>query len=331
MPFSGRQARATVAFGDGELTLVATPVHQLGGTLLEDLPFIVAGVGTLLTVTAAVLVEWLSRRRERAEQLAAENHRLYSEQQNIAETLQRALLPQHLPSIRGVEIDTRYRPGVDAIDVGGDWYDVIERDEDHFLFVIGDVSGRGLRAASVMGSLRYAIRAFASEGHDPQVILSRLCPLLDQGRDGHFATVLCGLVDVPGHTVSLATAGHLPPILIDGTNSAPVSVRADPPIGVVETADYAATVVEIPFGATLLAFTDGLVERRDEDLGEGLQRLCALSVHGDPSLTASLDWILSAAAAHESHDDTAIIGIRWVETPNSRPAAPVAVKADETS
>ena len=162
---------------------MATPNGELGGALLADLPLIVVLGGVVLSLIAAFLTEHLVRRRTQAEALATENRRMYPEQRSIAEILQRALLPQDLPEISGVETSARYVAGSKDADVGGDWYDVIPLDGNRFLFVVGDVSGHGVEAATLMARLHFSIRAFASHGDSPVEILNKLGPLLNLERE----------------------------------------------------------------------------------------------------------------------------------------------------
>ena len=172
-----------------------------------------------------------------------------------------------------MEIATRYEAGLDVMEIGGDWFDVIVRSDGGFIFVVGDVSGRGVQAAIVMASLHYAIRAYVAQGDPPSQILTKLCALLDVGRDGHFATVLCGRVDVSRREVALSSAGHLPPLLVSHRKGAFVELTVGPPIGTVYGAVYPSTSVQIPDDCTLLAYTDGLVERRGQLLDVGLDEL----------------------------------------------------------
>jgi len=197
---TGYHAQTSVTFGDRALTLVGTTKGPLAGGLSADLPLIAALLGALLTVGAAVTAEYLIRRRRLAEFLAMENARLYVEQRTIAETLQHSLLPGAIPHVDGLEIAVRYAPGIGGIEVGGDWYDVIPRGEGSVFFFVGDVSGRGLGAATTMGYLRHAIRAYAAQGGGPGAVLSKLGDLVDRASDGYFATVLCGQIDVGRHT-----------------------------------------------------------------------------------------------------------------------------------
>ncbi len=312
VPLKGRTAVATVPFADTTLTLVGTPTGTLGGTLGQRLPWIVGAIGVVLSIAAALMTERLVRRRRLAERLATENRRLYGEQHGIAEALQRALLPNELPAIRGVEIDDRYVAGMKAMDIGGDWYDVIRRDDNHFLFVVGDVSGRGVRAATIMASLHYSIRAYAAEGDLPATILAKLCRLLDVDRDGHFATILAGYVDVDRREVTLASAGHFAPLLMSRDKTDYVDIVTGLPIGIGTSPTYPTVTFTVPPHGTLLAFTDGLVERRGESLDAGLKRLRDAAAPGDgAALGGQLADIISQLIPHGSDDDVAMLGIRW--------------------
>ena len=182
------------------------------------------------------------------------------------------MLPETLPEIPGLTVGARYIAGVDDIEIGGDWYDVMPLDGGNVMFVVGDVSGRGLAAGTIMAALRYAIRAYAAQGDDPAAILTKLANLISISDDGHFATVLCGVIDVDGHSVTLANAAHPEPLLINGQTSF-VSTDIGVPIGVQAHQPYASTTIAVPAAATLVVFTDGLVERRGEIIDVGLQRL----------------------------------------------------------
>ena len=176
---SSQRAVIVVPFGNVPLTFVATPTGQLRGSLLQRLPWIVAIGGVVLSVAAAIVTQILIRRRRNAEKLAEANRTLFREQLTIAETLQRALLPAQFPDVIqlsdfDLEVAAKYLAGVQALEIGGDWYDVVQQDLGRLTFVVGDVSGRGLPAATVMASLRFAIRGFASEGYTPDVILNKL-------------------------------------------------------------------------------------------------------------------------------------------------------------
>jgi serine phosphatase RsbU (regulator of sigma subunit) len=311
LPIGGRHATTTISFANTELTLVGTPTQPLGGSLSRRVTSIVILVGIVLAFGAALMTERLVRRRRSAEVLAEENQRLYGEQQGLALTLQRALLPGRIPEIPGVEIATRYEAGLDVMEIGGDWFDVIAGPGGGFVFVVGDVSGRGVHAAIVMASLHYAIRAYAAQGDSPDQILTKLCALLDVGQDGHFATVLCGYVGEDRRTLELSSVGHLPPLLVNHRKGAFVELTIGPPIGTVPDATYPSTSVQIPDDCTLVAFTDGLVERRGQLLDVGLDDLRRSVMVSDRSLDRVLSDLVADLTPEGSDDDIAILGLRW--------------------
>jgi serine phosphatase RsbU (regulator of sigma subunit) len=311
-PLSGRTATVVVPFGANSLTLVASNTTQLGGKLSGWLWWIVAVLGVLIAIVAALTTERLVRRRQAAERLASEVQTLLGEQRTIAETLQHALLPKDLPRVAGVEFAVRYLPGVNGVDIGGDWYDVIPVDNQRCIFVVGDVSGRGVGAGAVMASLNFAIRGFVSEGHPPATILDKLAPLLSVAHDKHFATVLCGLADIERHEITVANAGHPPPLIVSANGAEYVNLPVGPPIGVANGHGHQAVTVTVPPRATLIAYTDGLIERRGEDLDTGLSRLRTTAASASGSLDSVIDTVL-AGLAHDGHDDdTAILGVRWL-------------------
>jgi serine phosphatase RsbU (regulator of sigma subunit) len=318
LPISGRRASRSVAFGDSKLTLVVTPKGSLGGTFFQSLPWIVAISGILISLAAAMITDRLARGRQRAEQLAdnldlvaAENERMYTEQRNIAQTLQHALLPDALPQVSGLRVSARYVPATSGVEVGGDWYDVVAAGEHRVLLVIGDVSGHGLRAATTMASLRHATLAYAAHDPRPGAVLARLSDFVNSGPHDYFATVLCAMVDVDGHRLTLASAGHLPPLLIDGDKGHFVDMDVSVPIGVERDTPYQEATVEVPPNATLVAFTDGLVERRDEVVDTGLERLRAAATAHRLALDELVKRLPDDLAFANHHDDTAIVGIQW--------------------
>jgi serine phosphatase RsbU (regulator of sigma subunit) len=317
-PISGRQVSEVVPFGDSAFTLVVSPRESLGGAFFHSLPWIIAGVGVLLTLAAALITDRLARRRAHAEQLAvdldrvaSENERMYTEQRGIAQTLQHALLPDALPELEGLRVSARYVPAASEIDVGGDWYDVVEVDDHGVLLLIGDVSGHGLRAATTMAALRHAALAYAVQDSAPATVLAKLSAFVNSGEHDYFATVLCALIDVRRHTVTVASAGHMAPLLIDGDGGRYVEFHVDVPIGVASESRYHEALVTVPAHATLVAFTDGLVERRGEVLDVGLERLREAATGADLELDELLSSLALELASAEHHDDTAIVGIQW--------------------
>ena len=332
---SGRTGSFTADFGDTKLLLVVSPQKDLGGSLLEWLPLILAGFGLLCTLAAALTVWRLSKRRSEAESLAFDNERLYAGQRSVAQTLQHSLLPQTLPEAEGFEFGAIYAPGTEGIDIGGDWYEVVPRDDGSVVVVVGDVSGHGLEAATMMASLRFAILAYAADGDSPATILGKLTHLISVGRDGHFATVLIGIVDPVHHRTTWADAGHPRPLLVTDGASRYVSVPVGPPVGVVAGAIYAEANAELSDEGTLLLYTDGLVERRGETIDVGFERLAdaALRVDAEP-LADALFSVVRRAIPDGCDDDAALLGIRWRADvgpePTAFPATPAAVSEART-
>jgi len=309
LPLDSSAARVTIPFGDQVLTAVMTPRTPLLGTFAALVAWIVAGAGLLLTAVMALLTERLARRRAVAEQLVAVTEELYKTQRGLAETLQTALLPKHLARSPGLAVATRYVAGTEGIDVGGDWYDLVALSDDRMFFTIGDVSGRGLSAATMMSRLRHSISAYAVEGNDPAMVLAKVSGLIDLVRDEHFATALCGVLDLRTGVATVANAGHPPLVLVSGGTAATVATSVGPPLGVgscYETVDIALTS-----GDMLLAYTDGLIERRDESIDAGLDRLCRVA-RPTADLEDLLDSVLAALVPQGApQDDAAILALKW--------------------
>jgi serine phosphatase RsbU (regulator of sigma subunit) len=318
LPIEGRRASDIVPFGAGVFTVVVSPNGSLGGTFFERLPWIIAGVGLLLSLAAALMTDRLASRRQRAEQLAgildrvaAENREMYTEQRSIAQTLQHALLPERLPEFAGLQVGARYVPAASGIDVGGDWYDVVAAGDGQVLVMIGDVSGHGLRAATTMASLRHAALAYAAQDPSPASVLALLSDFVNGGPHDYFATMLCALIDVDAHRLTVASAGHMAPLLIDDTGGRFLEFDANVPIGVARSSPYLQKTFSVAPDTTLLAFTDGLVERRGEVLDVGLARLRDAAVTTALALEDLLSDLAQDLTSEGHHDDTAIVGIRW--------------------
>lgn len=318
VPLRGETQVVPIPFGDSTLTLVLSARSHLGGTLPQVLPWIILAAGVLLSIVAAAVAASLARGRRHAERLAVdlersaqEKEELYSQQRNIAETLQHALLPQGLPELEGVEASARYVAGEAGLEIGGDWYDLIPIAHRGVLVVVGDVSGHGLRAAATMAQLRYGIHAYAAQEDPPDVILSKLSGLLSLDETGQLATVLCAMVDLTAGKVTVASAGHLPPLLVTADGGEYLDGEVGVPIGVEKNASYPASTRPVPASATLLAFTDGLVERRNESIDQGLARLCAVATANHSALQDLLTRVLVELHDRPPEDDTAIVGVRW--------------------
>ena len=319
LPASGTKAVERVAFGDSVLTLVGTPRGSLGGSFFALLPWLIAGIGTILAFSAGLVTDRLGRRGRHAEVLATllaqralEVSELFDEQREIAQTLQRAILPDALPRLRGVETAALYQAGGTGVEVGGDWYDLIEIADGHLVAIVGDVSGHGLRAATTMATLRTAAFAYAARDSNPGSILERVSDLVARKPHNYFATVLCMRIAVDTRVITLASAGHLPPLLVSGGEASYVAIdEVGPPVGAGAT-HYGETKIDVAADATMIAFTDGLVERRGEIIDDGLERLreCALANRKQP-LEDLLATINRELVPEHATDDTAILAVRW--------------------
>lgn len=242
--------------------------------------------------------------------VALENARLFEREQLIAETLQRSLLTDRLQSFPGAQLAARYVPGGDGSDVGGDWYDAFLV-PGGLAVTVGDVTGKGIHAAALMGQLRTALRAYALEGHDPAdvvVALDRLLYGLDESR---MATTVYGVFDAQWRTLTFASAGHPPPLLVapDGTATY-LEGALSLPLGVDACRRRVADTVAIPPGSTLLLYTDGLVEQRTRALDEGLDRLRAVAAAAPTDLEAFCDSVLDAMLPGGEPDDVAVLAVR---------------------
>lgn len=313
LPLPADAPTRTIPWGDAELLLAFSPRGDLSDPLLVDLPMAIAITGLSLAVFFTLLALRLERSKRAADEIADVTTGLYLEQRVVAHRLQHDLLPDPLPTHPGVRLASRYEAGTDGIEIGGDWYDVVPVDDDHVLFSVGDVSGQGLPAASIMVALRAGIRAYAVEGHGPADILRKLGRLLDVRADGHFATVLCGCVHVGTSEVVLATAGHPPPVLTSARRTELVELEVGYPVGVSSSATYEERVIAITPEDTLVAFTDGLFERRGERVDDALRRVeqTVRRLDGLP-LDELVQRLVLELGASSAPDDTAVLALRTV-------------------
>ena len=259
----------------GDHPLGQTVASVLGVPLLADGNAIGAlEVGTLFkrkfTDDDSALLQLAADRAA----LAIERVRLFERQQTIAEELQRSLLPDRLPAVPGVAMAARYYAGGAGTRVGGDWYDAIQLPGGRVTVVIGDVAGRGVHAASTMGQLRSALRAYALDGSSPAEVLDRVNRyLLALGWDS-MATVCVLTIEPATGRVTYANAGHPPPLVLGASGVVrPMRETLSVPLGALDAPGYANATVRLEPTATLVLYTDGLVEQRDELLDRGIERL----------------------------------------------------------
>jgi serine phosphatase RsbU (regulator of sigma subunit)/anti-sigma regulatory factor (Ser/Thr protein kinase) len=216
---------------------------------------------------AVELAEDLTRRVA----LALDNARLYSEQLQATNALQRSLLPPELPDIPGVELAAGYEAAGEGNEVGGDFYDVFEATPGRWRFAIGDVCGKGPEAAAVTGLTRHALRILAREGHDVPTVLERLNALIvDEGSRARFITLIHGeLVPAPASgeaaAVSLVCAGHPPPLVLRSGGGVEAVADPQPLLGVLDGVTFEQNTFRLSPGDVLLCVTDGVTERRSGD------------------------------------------------------------------
>jgi PAS domain S-box-containing protein len=282
-----RPVVVTDADADDELSdhpLGASVSSLVGVPLLAgDRPLGALEVGTLFPRTFSEEdVDLLQLAADRAA-LAIERVRLLERQQRIAEELQRSLLPQSLPAIPGLAMAARYLPGGAGTRVGGDWYDTVPLPGGRVALVIGDVAGRGVDAAAMMGQLRSAVRAYILEGSTPGLALERLNRFMLSLAWDSMATACVLLLEPATGRLAFANAGHPPPHVLGPEGVArsltePLGV----PLGALDVVTYAEGAATLEPGASLVLYTDGVVEQRDELIDRGIERLETALVDGGP-------------------------------------------------
>ncbi len=253
---------------------------------------------TVLTALAGLIAQALQRARA------------FDTEAALARGLQNALLPHRLPRLRHVDTVGRYLPGTQGMEVGGDWYDVVETSRGVAL-VIGDVQGHGVSAAATMGQVRSAVRAFALAGHDPQEVMSGTNRLLIDLDPGQFASCCYCVLDPRTGAVQAVRAGHLPPLLRhpDGGTEV-VDLPGGVVLGVDAEAAYPVTELRLPPGGVLALFTDGLVEQPGTDIDLGVERLRGVlaGAPADTTLPGLADRVVEEALrAHDRPDDVALL------------------------
>ncbi|MFF8974216.1 SpoIIE family protein phosphatase [Streptomyces sp. NPDC014995] len=232
-------------------------------------------------------------------------------EEELATMLQRSLLPRRLPELPGGTAVARYLPARQGLQVGGDWYDAIALTEDRVALVIGDVQGHSAAAATIMGQMRTAVRAYAVEGHPPDVVISHANRLLVGMETDLFATCCYAEVDMEEGTILFVRAGHLSPLVRhpDGSTEE-VQVEGGPPLGVLAESEFPMTTFALAPGTVLVLVTDGLVEASDLPLDEGMHRTRAALAAAEPADPGRMaDALLGDVGRRE--DDVALLLLRY--------------------
>jgi serine phosphatase RsbU (regulator of sigma subunit) len=253
-----------------------------------------------------------------------DNARLYNRERATALTLQRSLLPTGLSAPPSVQVKHRYLPGNQLIEVGGDWYESIALPGARVALVVGDVAGHGVRAAVTMGRLRTAIQTLAMLELPPAESLQQLNELMQTmgEREPHFATCAFAIYNAVTGSLEVASAGHLPPLLVPPKGSSEfLDVSPAPPLGVGE-GPISSRTFKIKDGSLFVLYTDGLVESRGRDIDDGLKRL--RSVFGPTSVREPIEALATAALAGASsdrhRDDVALLIARLARIDRGRQA-----------
>ena len=235
------------------------------------------------------------------------------EQVAMAESLQRSVVLDQAPDVDGVEVAARYLPAT-TYQLAGDWWDAIRLDEHRTAFVVGDVAGHGVQAASVMLEVRTALRSYLLEGHGPLECLDRVDRYVDRLLTDQVVTAVVAVVDRRSRSVSLARAGH-PPVVVARRDSTELLETASRPVLGIALAGRSTdpTVLALEPGTALLLYSDGLVERRGESLEASMGRLTSPGLHlGEDSLELWLDRLVDLVGSDEG-DDTTLLAIRLTE------------------
>ena len=324
----GRGFAGRIAAEGRPIFLAEVPVDELVGPVLRDRAP-AAMVGAPLTVdgeTIGVLHVGSRLPREFTREdvalleLAADrmargisHSRIFEREHLIAQTLQRSALPAAIPELPGLTAAVRYLPAGQVTHVGGDWYDVFSLGEGRAGLSVGDIAGHGIPAAAEMGRIRSSLQAYLFESGDPAAALERVDRLLLAGPIGKMATALAMTLDAGSRTARLARAGHPPPVLlVPGREPVVIDADGGAPLGVVGAPRRLPSLsIGFPVGATLVLYTDGLVERRGKPIDECIATLVAVASAAPDEVEAFADHVIDAMLGGAAPaDDVALLVVR---------------------
>jgi PAS domain S-box-containing protein len=290
----------------GLVSAMVVPLEARGRTL-GALTLIAAESARTYDEDDLELAEDLARRAA----LAIDNSMLFRREHEAALTLQRSLLPASLPEVPGLEFAARYEPAAPGMEVGGDWYEVVQTADGRVGVMIGDVAGRGIRAASIMGRVRPALRGFVADGHSADESIRRLDELIKESERPELTTVFQLLYDPETGTAEYVRAGH-PPALLRLPDGSIEELRGggSPPVGILRDVEFRVDHTRLPPGSLLLLYTDGLIERRGDNLNAALEKLKGrLAFGGSESAQECLERLADEYNAGEVPDDVAMLAM----------------------
>jgi GAF domain-containing protein/anti-sigma regulatory factor (Ser/Thr protein kinase) len=243
--------------------------------------------------------------------LALDRARRYEGERVVAETLQRSVLPETVPSMEGVRVAALYLPGSTAVDVGGDWFDTLTLADGRLGFVVGDVVGKGVQAAATMAQLRNGMRALTLDALTPAETVTKLNLLLENYIDVPFATLAYLALDPETHQVTMTSAGHPPPLIVspDGETWF-LEGDGGLPLGVTTEVSYTEHTAQLAPGTIVVLYTDGLVERRGHSIDEGLTRLAEAASEAPREPDAFVDAVIAELLGGQAlQDDVALLAV----------------------
>jgi anti-sigma regulatory factor (Ser/Thr protein kinase)/putative methionine-R-sulfoxide reductase with GAF domain len=324
--FAGRIAaeRVAIAIADVDHADILNPIlREKGICSLLGLPLVVEGDLIGVLHVGSLVPRKFGERDLAVLQVAAarvapgiERARLYSaleREHRVAMMLQRSLLPRELAAVPGVGVAARYLPARDG--VGGDWYDVIELPHGLVGIAIGDVVGHGIRAATLMGQVRFALHAYALEGHAPARTLELVDRYVQTMREHPMATAAYGVFDTETGRLRLATAGHVPPIIVGPTRAEVLDLAPGAPLGAFPYGSCPEHELTLASGEMILMYTDGLVERRGNPLARGIESLLAVVRTGDTAEQACRNAMEALIPPEGLDDDVAMLVLHNLPVP----------------
>ncbi len=267
--------------------------------------------------------------------VALSNATRFQREHDVAEVLQRAVLPDFLPKVDGLAFDAEYRAGASGTYVGGDWYDVFQLDAEQVVFSVGDVMGKGAPAAALMGQVRSAIRAYAVMGSSPSEILSLLDQLFDSLVEDRVVTMVVGVINPNTGGIRLANAGHPAPLIVSETGVTSFCITRSSLLIAAGLGSPPRPHQELTLAKneTLIMYSDGLVERRGELISVGMERLAAqaTAVAHDGWTNTPASALATLLSDGEVADDVVVLSLRYLGTEEGRQSSYLGTRRDGMS